>query len=187
MGAIETFSEREVKEQFETNFFGLFKVTKSMLPYMRGQKPASPAGRSGLIINVSSISGLFTTAYYGIYSASKYAVEAITQALRIEESLYGIKVVSVNPGSFETKFWENEKFPKNTRSSLGKFNERIKAFISRNKRRRGNSMVVAKKIREIIETKNPKKNYLIGWDVIALYLCLVYFLNQLLTGQSKRL
>lgn len=188
LGSVKTFTDQEIKEQFETNVFGLLKVTRSVIPYMEKQK-------SGTVINISSSAGLITTAYYGIYSASKFAVEALTSALRAEESLYGIDVVSVNPGSFQTSFWKNEKFPHKEgeapRSQGSKLNRKIKNLINNTAARRGNPTVVARKIKEIIETESPKRNYLVGYDAILLYLVSRFFpqpcLDWLIKKVVKRL
>ncbi len=163
LGAVESFSDQEVKDQFETNFFGTLRVTKAVLAIMHQQK-------SGLIINVSSVSGLVTTAYYGIYSASKFALEALTTSLRSEESLFGINVVAVNPGSFQTQFWENEKFPVSNDSPLSGFNLKIKKLIFSQYHRRGDPIKVANAIKQIIETPNPRKNYLVGLDAHLLFI-----------------
>ena len=64
---------------------------------------------SGIIINVSSVAGFVTNPHGGIYAASKFSIEAITQSLRQEEWKNGIRVTSINPGPFDTKFWDNSK------------------------------------------------------------------------------
>lgn len=166
LGTSGLFTDQEIRDQFETNFFGLFKVTKAVLPYMRKQK-------SGTVINVSSTAGIITTAGYGIYSSSKFALEALTQAMRVEESLFNIRVVALNPGSFETNFWINQKFPKkegeSADSPLWRLSKRIKELTNSRPARRGNPNVVSQKIKEIIENQNPQRNYLIGWDAQFLY------------------
>lgn len=183
LGTVGSFNDEEVRKQFETNVFGLFKVIKAVLLFMEKR-------RAGLIINVSSSAGLFTSVYYGVYSASKFAVEALTTALRAEESLYGIHVVSVNPGSFETKFWQNGKFPKAV-GDLGdspatRLAKRIRGLILKSASRRGNPMVFARKVKEIIENKNPKKNYLIGWDALFLYWVSRFFPQSILDWLVKK-
>lgn len=76
-GALEELSLDEAKAQFETNFFGMIRMVKSVMPLMRQQK-------GGQIINISSLAGLTTVPFMGIYSASKSAVESYTEALRLE-------------------------------------------------------------------------------------------------------
>lgn len=97
-GFVEEVGMEAWREQMETNFFGLIAVTKAVLPIMRAQ-------RSGLIINVSSVSGLTGFPGYGPYAASKFAVEGFSESLRQEMLSYGVRVVLVEPGSFRTPIW----------------------------------------------------------------------------------
>lgn len=158
LGTIGSFAYVEVKDQFETNFFGQFKMIKAVLPYMRKR-------RKGLIINISTISGLVTTAFYGVYSASKFALEALTTSLRNEESINGIMVVAINPSSHKTKFWENVKFPKEG----GFINQKIREMVIKLKHFRGDPKAVAKTILKVIRTKSPHKNYLVGFEASIIY------------------
>lgn len=97
LGNISKLSVVDLQSQLEVNLLGTFKVTKALLPHFRRRK-------QGLIINVSSILGLFTLPGYSIYSASKFALEALSSGLRQEEHANGIKVVTINPGAFKTSF-----------------------------------------------------------------------------------
>jgi NAD(P)-dependent dehydrogenase (short-subunit alcohol dehydrogenase family) len=94
-GPLETLSGEDIQRQFATNVFGLLAVTRTVLPGMR-------ARRNGRIINVSSVLGRFSMAGVGAYAATKYAVEAISDALRLELAGFGIKVVIVEPGFVAT-------------------------------------------------------------------------------------
>ncbi|MDY0090700.1 MAG: SDR family oxidoreductase [Flavobacteriaceae bacterium] len=94
-GALEETPETEIKRNFETNFFGPVEVMKAVLPYMRKQK-------SGLIINITSIAGYMGLPYRSVYSASKGALELITEALRMEVKQFGIEITNVAPGDFAT-------------------------------------------------------------------------------------
>jgi len=164
LGAVETISVEQLQSQLDTNLLGLFKVTKSVLPTMRQRC-------SGLIINVSSISGLVAFAGYGIYSASKFAVEALTQALRLEEARFNISVASLNPGSFETNFWKNEQFPKKSNASpLTEFNQRIQRSVKRSRSYRGSPQIIAKKISQLINSHHQPLNNLVGLDARIIYL-----------------
>lgn len=94
-GPLEEIPTEEIKNNFETNLFGPIEVIKAVLPQMREQK-------SGLIINVTSIAGYMGLPYRSIYSASKGALELITEALRMEVKSFGIQITNVAPGDFAT-------------------------------------------------------------------------------------
>jgi NAD(P)-dependent dehydrogenase (short-subunit alcohol dehydrogenase family) len=97
LGAVEEPTEEEVREQFETNVFGLIFLTQEVLPYMRIQK-------YGHILNMSSVAGFDASAGFGIYNASKFAVEGLSEALHHESAHLGIKVNIIEPGPFRTDF-----------------------------------------------------------------------------------
>jgi NAD(P)-dependent dehydrogenase (short-subunit alcohol dehydrogenase family) len=94
-GPLEEIPMSEIKNNFETNFFGPIEVMKAALPQMREQQ-------SGLIINVTSIAGYMGLPYRSIYSASKGALELITEALRMEVKSFGIRIANIAPGDFAT-------------------------------------------------------------------------------------
>ncbi|MBW4673813.1 MAG: SDR family NAD(P)-dependent oxidoreductase [Desmonostoc geniculatum HA4340-LM1] len=97
LGAIEEVSNEEVRRQFETNFFGVLEVLRTVLPSMRQQG-------SGHIINISSVGGFVGYAGTGIYNGTKFAVEGISEALAQEVAPLGIKITIVEPGAFRTDF-----------------------------------------------------------------------------------
>lgn len=94
-GPLEEIPAEEIKNNFETNLFGPIEVMKAVLPHMRSQK-------SGLIINITSIAGYMGLPYRSVYSASKGALELITEALRMEVKGFGIHITNVAPGDFAT-------------------------------------------------------------------------------------
>jgi NAD(P)-dependent dehydrogenase (short-subunit alcohol dehydrogenase family) len=96
-GALETLSMDAVRRQFETNVFGLLRLTQLVLPGMR-------AAGTGKIVNVSSMGGRLTFPGGGAYHASKYAVEAMSDALRMEVRRFGIDVICIEPGLIRTEF-----------------------------------------------------------------------------------
>lgn len=96
-GGIEEASEEEFMPVFETNVFGLMRVTRAFLPHFRSQ-------RSGNIVNLSSIGGLIGSAGWGYYNASKFAVEGFSEALAAELAPLGVHVTIVEPGPFRTDF-----------------------------------------------------------------------------------
>lgn len=97
VGALEETSEVELRAQMETNFFGACTVTKAALPAMRKQG-------SGAIVNVSSLGGQLSFGGFSAYSASKFALEGMSEALSQEVAPFGIKVLIVEPGAFRTGF-----------------------------------------------------------------------------------
>jgi NAD(P)-dependent dehydrogenase (short-subunit alcohol dehydrogenase family) len=101
-GAMEEFTDGEILAQYETNVFGLLRVTKAVLPLMRAQ-------RSGRIVHVGSLAGKMTFAGIGLYCSSKFAVEAVSDSLRLEVRPFGIDVTVVEPGSTRTPFKDNRR------------------------------------------------------------------------------
>ena len=97
VGAVEETPEAELRAQMETNFFGAVAVTKAALPHMRGR-------RAGAIVMISSLGGQLSYAGFGAYSASKFALEGLSEALALELAPFGIKVLIVEPGAFRTRF-----------------------------------------------------------------------------------
>lgn len=96
-GVVEEINQAEAKEMFETNFFGAVSVMQSMLSVMREQG-------SGHILNISSVGGLAGFAGWGLYSASKFALEGLSESLAMEVKPFGINVTIVEPGTFKTDF-----------------------------------------------------------------------------------
>ena len=97
IGAIEEFSMDEIRAQMETNFFGAIAMTKEVLPVMRQQG-------SGHIVQISSQAGFRAGAGFGLYNASKFALEGFSEALALEVAPFGIRVTIVEPGPFRTQF-----------------------------------------------------------------------------------
>ena len=97
VGAIEETSDAELRAVLDTNFFGAAAVTRAVLPVMRAQE-------SGAIVNISSMGGQMSFEGVGAYSASKFALEGMSEALALEVAPFGIKVLIVEPGAFRTEF-----------------------------------------------------------------------------------
>ena len=94
-GAVEETPDEEIQKAFAVNLYGPIRVMKAVLPHMRSQK-------AGLIINITSIAGYMGLPYRGIYSATKGALEIITEAMRMETKDFGIHIANVAPGDFAT-------------------------------------------------------------------------------------
>ena len=103
-GVTEAFTADQAKAVFDTNVIGLLRVTRAVLPSMR-QK------RDGLVVNIGSILGRVTFPFFGIYGASKMAVEALTDSLRLEVSQFGVEVVEVQPSAYPTNMYASIQTP----------------------------------------------------------------------------
>ena len=105
-GAVEETTIEEAKAQLETNFFGTFRVIKAVLPAMRSR-------RTGHIVNITSLAGVVPLPFWGLYAASKFAVEGLSETLRYELSPFGISVSAIEPGYIKTALYavENKTSP----------------------------------------------------------------------------
>src|SRR5919112_2587895 len=113
MGAVEDLSLDEFRSQFETNFFGVIRVTKEVIPIMRNQG-------SGNIINVSSVGGKIGLPLNSAYISSKFALEGLSESMRYELEQFGIDVILIEPGVVKTNFFENVVVNNNTSSTNNK-------------------------------------------------------------------
>jgi NAD(P)-dependent dehydrogenase (short-subunit alcohol dehydrogenase family) len=161
-GFVDDVSDAELRQQFDTNFFGAAAVTRALLPQFRRQG-------FGHIVMVTSISG--RTGYPGVssYAASKYALEGWTESLRFEVAPLGLRVALVEPGSFDTDIWtrgaifsagsEDPSSPNKVRR------ERLAAAMkARPGKGRGNPQIVADGIARILEDPSPRLRYVFGRD-----------------------
>ena len=155
-GPLEEIPMEEMKSNFDTNFFGPIEVMKAALPQMREQK-------SGLIINVTSIAGYMGLPYRGIYSASKGALELITEALRMEVKSFGIHITNVAPGDFATNIAsgryhapviKGSAYEVSYGESLRTMDEHVDGGSNPNE--------MAEAVYNIIQTPNPKIHYKVG-------------------------
>jgi len=155
-GPVEEIPEFEIKANFETNFFGPINVIKAVLPKMRQQK-------KGLIINITSIAGYMGLPYRGIYSASKGALELITEVFRMELRDFNIKMTNIAPGDFATNIaagryhaplLEDSPYKKPYGNTLELMNTHVESG--------SNPLMMAQAVYKIINTKNPKAHYKVG-------------------------
>lgn len=155
-GPIEEIPETEMKHNFETNFFGPINLIKSVLPQMRLQD-------SGLIINVTSIAGFMGLPYRGIYSASKGALNYITEAFRMEIRNFNIEMCNLAPGDFATNiadgryhapFKEDSPYAATYKTVLKDIDTQVDSGRD--------PILVAKAVHRIILRDNPKVHYKVG-------------------------
>ena len=160
-GAVEDVNISEAKMQFEVNLFGLARLVQLVLPHMRKQK-------SGRIINVSSMGGRLTTYFGAWYHATKYALEAFSDALRMEVSDFGIDVSLIEPGGIKTD-WGIIAADKLANSAKGGAYEKeaMKTAKGMKKQYSGNLLsnpiVITKAISKAVNSNRPKARYLIGF------------------------
>jgi NAD(P)-dependent dehydrogenase (short-subunit alcohol dehydrogenase family) len=163
-GPIEDYSDDDLREVFETNFFGAIRVTRAALPAMR-------ANRSGTIIMVSSISGLRTFPFLSVYSASKFALEAASNGLRHELRAFGIRVVLIEPGNFNTRAGVNMHYPKRYAGDFPQ-NTSDPMYVrlwdyyrtATGNLSFGDASDVAQVIADAAEAENPAPRYIVGND-----------------------
>ena len=153
-GAVEDTSIAEAKEQFEVNFFGALRVCKAVLPAMRAQ-------RSGYIVNISSIAGLVAVPYQGLYSASKFALEGLSESLRMETRHLGVKIVLVEPGDHRTALTQNRHKAAASESYRERF-ERAAKRMEKDEQNGPDPAGVAKLVGRIVNTPTPRLRYTVG-------------------------
>ncbi len=156
-GAIESTPIDCARRQFETNFFGILRVCSAVLPQMRTQ-------RSGLIINISSLGGLFGLPFQGLYCASKFALEGMTESMRMEVKRFGIHVTLINPGDFKTNFTRNrQKIEYHKPHSVYQEPfDRALSIVENDEMGGPNPEIIARLVHRIITRRRPKVRYFAG-------------------------
>ena len=171
-GAIETSPAETIKLQMDTNFMGMVYVTREVLPAMRSQG-------GGMIINFSSIMGLMGLAFQAFYSASKFAIEGFSEALRMEVKKFNIKVVLINPGDFHTNNTANRKnflAPEVLNDPYFEQFKKTLAIVEKDESNGWKPVILARKIGRIVECNNPKQRYIIASFEQKLAVVLKYIL-----------
>jgi short-subunit dehydrogenase len=156
-GPIEEFTDDEAQLEINTNLYGMFRVCREVLPYMREKK-------EGLIINIGSLMGIIALPYQGFYTASKFAIEGLTETLRYEVKPFNIKVVLINPGDFSTNFTANRRTIQKITGTSPYFAQYSKTMtiVEKDEHNGLKPEVLAKKIQSIIKMKNPRTRYIIA-------------------------
>jgi NAD(P)-dependent dehydrogenase (short-subunit alcohol dehydrogenase family) len=149
-GALEDTSLEEARAQFETNFFGMHRVCRAVLPVMR-------ARRSGRIVNMSSLGGLVSVPFQGFYCASKFAVEAYTEALRMEVRPFGIHVSMIEPGDYATGFTAGRRMvaAANADSAYAERCRKAVAQMVRDESANADLGPVVRRVTTLLEAKQP--------------------------------
>jgi NAD(P)-dependent dehydrogenase (short-subunit alcohol dehydrogenase family) len=159
-GFAEELSLEDYRLQFETNFLGVIAVTNAVLPYMRDNG-------SGRIINMSSISGKIGFPGLSAYVSSKHALEGYSESLRLELKPFGIDVVIIEPGSYQTNIWSViDQTKTNIHSPYSTYMKNILNEIESSKATHGDPKEVAKLVAKIAsQTKTPDIRYPVGKGV----------------------
>ena len=156
-GAIEDTSVDEAREQFEVNFFGVMRMCRAVLPIMRERK-------AGYIVNIGSIGGLIAIPFQGFYSASKFALEGFSEALRLEVGPLGIHVVLIEPGDHRTSFTQNRRSTRG--SEVGsQYRDRFERAIARmasDEQGGPNPEGIARLLLKILTHPHPRLRYTVG-------------------------
>ena len=158
---IEEADMADIRHQFEVNVFGALGLIKAVLPHMRGR-------RSGRIINITSIGGMTTGPGMGIYCASKFALEAISESLGKEAAGFGVKSTAVEPGAFRTD-WAGRSLKRSAHSiaEYAAVCEPISAARSkRSGHQRGDPAKAAAAILQIVASDEPPAHLLLGADAL---------------------
>ena len=155
-GPLEETPISEMKHNFDTNFFGPINLINEVLPHMRAQN-------TGLIINITSIAGYMGLPFRGVYSATKGALELITEAYRMELKDFNIKMSNIAPGDFDTNIaagryhspvLENSPYKLSYGKTLNLMNSHLHSGED--------PLLMAKSVYEVINSKNPKIHYRVG-------------------------
>ncbi|MEZ0382692.1 oxidoreductase [Mycobacterium sp. pW045] len=164
LGAVEEATDAEVRAVYETNVFGLLTVTRAVTPVLRAQ-------RSGTIVNISSIGGFVSSPGWGVYASTKFAVEAISEALHAELQPLGVHAMVVEPGYFRTDFLDSSSLQIQQNliddyadGPAGKM--RVTAG-ERNHDQPGDPVKAAAAIIDVVESERPPVRLQLGNDTIA--------------------
>lgn len=157
MGPIEDTATDEAKVQMETNFFGVLRVCRATLPALRKQG-------GGHIINVSSLAAVVGLPFSGLYSASKFALEGMTESLRHETRPFGIQVVLVEPGDFRTAITSKRRTTRasETNAAYGEAFARFKVKQDQDEAQAPDPQGVADLIESILKNPRPRLRYTVG-------------------------
>jgi NAD(P)-dependent dehydrogenase (short-subunit alcohol dehydrogenase family) len=156
-GAVEDTSVEEAREQFEVNFFGVLRVCRAVLPVLRKQ-------RTSYIVNIGSIGGLIAIPYQGLYSASKFALEGLTESLRLEARQFGVQVVLIEPGDHRTGFTDNRRRTADSQSNpaySGRFHRALERMAA-DERNGPEPEAVARLLLRIVTNPRPRLRYTAG-------------------------
>src|SRR3989454_8844224 len=159
MGALEETSVAEARQQFETNLFGVLRVTNTVLPGMRQQG-------YGRIVNISSVLGFLPAPYMGIYVASKHAVEGYTETLDHEVRRFGVRALLVEPAQTKTNIRGNWKFAKVALDVYADERKRLTDVVQQSIEHGDDPRIVAEAVYQALTAKSPRLRYPVGKGIV---------------------
>ncbi|MGB7956794.1 MAG: SDR family oxidoreductase [Candidatus Nitrosopolaris sp.] len=167
-GAFEDLSLDEIKAQFDTNFFGVIRVTQNVLPVMR-----TPQNGGGIVVNVSSINGLIAFPVISAYCGTKFAIEGLSESITYELEPFGIKVILIEPGVIGSNFMKGSVLPKKALDPQSPYSElvqkvSVKTTSQHEDKNATQPEEVAKTIVQAISTEKPEFRYVVGIDAVGL-------------------
>jgi NAD(P)-dependent dehydrogenase (short-subunit alcohol dehydrogenase family) len=156
-GAVEDTSIEEAREQFDVNFFGVLRVCRAVLPVLRQQ-------RAGYLVNIGSIGGLVAIPYQGLYSASKFALEGLSESLRLEVRRFGVQVVLIEPGDHRTGLTGNRQKTAESQSNSAYRDgfHRAVERMAKDEQSGPKPEAVARLLLRIVTNPQPRLRYTVG-------------------------
>lgn len=156
-GAVDECSAQDAMDQMNTNYLGVLRMINAVVPEMRRR-------RKGLVINIGSVGGIFPIPFQSLYSSSKFAVEAMTECMRIELKQFGVKAVLIEPGDIKTGFTAARVYAKKARNSdYGEPFRRSIAQMERDEQGGASPQIIADAILKTIGRKSPSVRYVVGF------------------------
>jgi len=180
-GPLEFSTMEIIKDQFDVNLFGQIRVIQRFMPLLRAGK--------GRIINISSNNGFLSFPYMGVYCATKFALEAISDALRLELKKWNIPVIVINPDKITSRMWQksiqksDDSFYKLKKEAEDAYGDSYRKFIAAIGKIEGKALspiIVAKSVRRALNSPNPKTRYLPGFEAKITFLISKFFPKKLL-------
>jgi NAD(P)-dependent dehydrogenase (short-subunit alcohol dehydrogenase family) len=154
-GALEEMSMEEARQQFETNFFGVLRVTNAILPSMR------QAG-DGRIVNISSVVGFLPAPYMGIYAASKHALDGYTESLDHEVRRFGVRALLVQPAYTKSKISGNTRYARTALEVYANDRKRLSDLVEQSIEQGDDPRIVADAVCQALTAKSPRLRYPTG-------------------------
>lgn len=159
IGALEEASLKEARDQFETNFFGVLRVTNAVLAGMR------QAGY-GRIVNISSVVGFIPAPFMGMYTASKHALEGYTETLDHEIRQFGVRAVLVQPSYTKSNISQNEKTAQTHLEAYAVHRQRMHELVGKGVKNGDEPQLVAEAVWRAVTAKSPRLRYPVGKGVL---------------------